>query len=242
MLPNLSAENAGALLATSTLITLSVFGSAGLDAKDNGVKVRFAIEDLLDLFALQQGISSILSSAASHVLEGPFAPILNDPIEPLPAQPILQQLYEKIPEITSFIWSHSSLSPERRQEVLENLTRLQEVLQFAMAPFSDNRELRFLFLWPIRISPNFFAMLKAKDSVALVLLAYYAVALRAAEPLYWFMDGWAERVIRAIAETIDSSWQAIVQWPWDFILGAQTQAQHQSESQQHDLAFDNNNQ
>lgn len=53
----------------------------------------------------------------------------------------------------------------------------------------------------------------------LLCLAFYAVILRAAEPKYWFYNGWAERLMRAIGEAVEPSWQPALQWQWDFIIG-----------------------
>jgi hypothetical protein len=219
-LPNLSFENAGALFATSSIMTLCLFGSTGLDAKDPATETRPLIEDLLDIFVLQQGMTSILAAGHDYVREGPFAPIMGRSSVDVPQQPILQILLEQITLFASFS-EIESLPKEARGEVTDAIEAFKETLLFAMSPFIDNREIRFLFFWPIRLSQNFMQMLREKHSCTLVFIAYYAVVLRSAEPLFWFIDGWGERVIRAVSEAIAPNWQPAVQWPWDFIMKAQ---------------------
>lgn len=219
MLPNLSPDNAGALFATSALITLSVFGLTSLDARDPNIKSRPVFEDLLDIFALQKGMHSILSSNANYVYGGPFAPVVKDPSDKVPPQPILPHLYDQIPSLVSLL-DTAPLSNETRQELQQNLVSFKEILEFSLAPNSDNHELRFLFLWPRSATQNYMDMVKRKESLALILLAYYSVAFHAAEPKYWFMDGWAERLITAIAETVEPDWQPALQWPWNLIMKA----------------------
>ncbi|KAF2659726.1 hypothetical protein K491DRAFT_590692 [Lophiostoma macrostomum CBS 122681] len=219
-LPRLSFENAGALFATSSIMTLCLFGSTGLDAKDPNTESRPLFEDLLDIFILQQGMTSILSAGNDYVREGPFAAIIGRSSVEVPQQPFLQVLLEHITTFASFS-EIQSLSKEVEREVTLTIEAFKEILLFAMSPFIDNRELRFVFFWPVRLSQNFLQMVRQKQSCALAVVAYYAVALRLTEPLFWFMDGWGERVIRAVFEAIEPSWQPAVQWPWEFIMKAQ---------------------
>lgn len=230
MLASLSSDNAGPVFATSALITLSVFGSTGMDANDSATDSRPLLDDLLDIFALQQGIWSILSSGARYVLEGPFASLLTSNNDNEPPLLILQELSTQLPKLTSSIDSQS-LPLEIRHEILESLVSLQGCIDYAMAPVSTSRALRFLFFWPIRINHNFLLLLRSKDSAALAVLAHYAVAFRAAESIYWFMDGWAERVVRAIAEAVGPSWRHFIQWPWDTVVGEAQRHETQERSE-----------
>lgn len=216
-LPTLSPENSGAMFATSAVISLSTFASTGLDALDPNTKSRPVMEDLMDIFALQQGMYSVLRQTHEHVLKGIFGLFLSDANEPLREAPILGDILSHLPGLTSFIESQA-LDPDICSEVLQHLASLKGCLQYAMNPCSPTRELRFLFLWPIHHTPRFCAMLRQKESPALAVLAHYAVAFRTTDSFYWFLDGWAERIIEAIAEAIEPSWRPAIQWPWDAVM------------------------
>ena len=220
VLPTLCFDNASPLFATSTLMTLSVFGSTGLDAKYILTRPRSAIVDLLDIFALHQGVAGILSNYYAHCGKGPFGPLLRQIEQQVAPQPLHDQLLQQISTLVSY-FEVKFLAPEIRSEILSALESLKNVLSWAAQPFMDNKELRVLFFWPVRFSANFLAMLRQQDPGALVTIAYYTVALRAAEPIYWFIEGWAERVIRDVAQTLDESWHDVLQWPWNIVIGSQ---------------------
>jgi hypothetical protein len=230
-LHTLSPENSGAMFATSAVISLSTFASTGLDAKDPNKKSRPVMDDLMDIFALQQGMYSVLRQTHEHVLKGIFGLFLSDAPEPLPETPMLGNLYSQLPGLTSFIEAQP-MAEDARAEVLQNLSSMKSCLEYAMNPCAPTRELRFLFFWPIQHTPKFCAMLRQDESPALAILAYYAVAFCTPGSFYWFLDGWPERIIEAIAEVIEPSWRPIIQWPWDTIMGANqlptssVQAQH----------------
>ncbi|KAF2106213.1 hypothetical protein BDV96DRAFT_337334 [Lophiotrema nucula] len=220
MLPNMTAENAGALFGTAALVTLSVFGSTSLDAQSEGADDSKAIEDLLDIFALQQGIDCILSSAYPIVGQGPFAPALRiSPME-VPPQPVLSEISDHLPTFKKMLNS-KTMEEEDRKEIANALAAFKGVLDFAMTPYSDNRELRVIFLWPIKLSSRFFDLLRQRHPAALASVTIYAVILQTAEPIYWFMDGWSQRVIKAVLEGLDPSWQDAIEWPLQHIKAQQ---------------------
>lgn len=235
-LPNLAPDNAGAMFATSAVLSLTAYAATGLGVQDPNTKQKPAIDDLLDIFALTQGMYSILSQNHAHVLAGPFAILLGDAQinSEEPGQPILLSISAQIPTLTSFIESQALPSPVR-VTVFEALACLKSCLDFSNAPRASTRELRFLFSWPNYLTQNFCCMLRRKESPALVVLAYYAVAFRGAN-FYWFLEGWAERIIKAIVEAVEPSWQPILQWPWDFIMNGGQLGQEQGHiSHQHTI-------
>lgn len=225
MLPNMTSENAGALFGTSALVTLSVFASSSLDAQIEDTDDSKVIEDLLDIFALQLGIDCILSSAYPIVGQGPFAPVLRVSGVEVPPLPVLSEIADHIPIFKGML-NAKTMEDEHRKEITNALASFMGVLDFAMTPFSDNRELRVIFLWPIKLSANFFDMLRQQHPAALACVAIYAIALQLAEPNYWFMNGWSQRVIKAVKGLIDPSWYDTIEWSSQQIMAQQeTQAQ-----------------
>jgi hypothetical protein len=222
-LPSLGADNAGAMFATGAIISLTAFAATGLGARSGSTKPGSAVDDLVDIFALQQGMFSILSQNHAHVTGGPFAALLSDAEEgesEEPEQPLLISISAQIATVAAFLEAQPLAAPVR-SETLGALSWLKFGLDSSNAPRTTSRDLRFLFYWPNRLSPVYCSMLRRKEPAALVVLAYYAVACRAAESFYWFMEGWAERIVRAIADelAIDPRWRPILQWPWNCIMG-----------------------
>lgn len=227
ILPSMTAENAGVLFATSALVTLSVFGSKALDAQMPESNPRpSTIDDLLDIFALIQGVDCILSWAYPIVGHGPFGPALRTSLTGNPEQPVLKDIYDYIPSFTAIL-ATKSMDEAARTEMDAAIEAVKTALEFSMAPYRDNRELRFMFLWPIKLSSNFLSMLRQRHPAALVCMGIYALLMRVAEPIYWFMEGWSERVVAAILEAIEPSWVDAMQWSLQAIK-AQSEIEEQN--------------
>lgn len=130
---------------------------------------------------------------------------------------MLQELINQIPTLVSFIESAPSLPETERKLYLSVIGHFKPSLQMAMPPRVDNRELRFLFFWPLHLQPEFLAFLRQRHSGALAILMYYSTVLFASQSRYWFMEGWGERLMRACFEELEQDWQPAVQWPLSFI-------------------------
>lgn len=87
----------------------------------------------------------------------------------------------------------------------------------AILPRVDNRELRFLFFWPLYLQPDFLSLVRSKRSGALAVLMYYTTMLFASQSRYWFMEGWGERLMQACFEELEQDWLPAVKWPASFI-------------------------
>jgi hypothetical protein len=97
------------------------------------------------------------------------------------------------------------------------IRQFEPVLLSAIPPRIDNRELRFLFFWPLHLSPTFVNALRQRHPGALAILMYYATMLVVAEARYWFLQtGWGERLIRECFEELGEDWLPAVPWPGKF--------------------------
>ncbi|KAF2873705.1 hypothetical protein BDV95DRAFT_488986 [Massariosphaeria phaeospora] len=231
VLQNVSNDNVGALFATSTLVTLSVFGSTSLHAlylnPSSTRPSQDPIEDILDIFALVHGVGGVLSSAQHSIKDGPFAPMTKLLPYETPHQPVFDKVIDHLPDLIAF-FEAQPMNEDMREGYLDVLSAFREKAAFSRQPCIDGREIRFLFSWPLHIRPIFFTWLRQRNPGALVILMHYAVVLHAAEPMYWFMNGWACRIMET-AEAVDPSWQPALQWPSELI---KIQAQQQRQAQQ----------
>jgi hypothetical protein len=75
-LHNVTPEEAAAIVATSTLLTLSVFASTGFELNYPEIpSSQSAIEGILNIFNLMQGMGNVLQLAQGHVLNSFLAPM-----------------------------------------------------------------------------------------------------------------------------------------------------------------------
>jgi len=75
-LQEVTAEEAPAIVATSTLLTLSVFASTGFELNYPEImSSQGAIEGILNIFNLMQGMGNVLQLAQVHVLDSFLSPM-----------------------------------------------------------------------------------------------------------------------------------------------------------------------
>ncbi|KAG9191288.1 hypothetical protein G6011_09376 [Alternaria panax] len=222
-LHNVTDDEAPAIVATSTLLTLSVFASTGFEAQTAPTAAAVNdIDSIMNAFHLMQGMGHVLALAQAAVRESFVGPMLRDPTEPSASQPMLQDLKDHLPALIKFIEGKTDLPEVERKLYLTTITYFEPALQVSLPPWVDNRELRFLFFWPLHLDPEFMECLRQRRSGAIAILMHFAIVLIAAEPRYWFMEEWGHRVMKACYEVIDQSWLSAAQWPLSFLSQGQT--------------------
>lgn len=223
-LKNITVDNASSLFAASTLITVSVMASRGFEAELVVENIQKVFDDLIDVFQLVKGIGGVLTASQISIINGPFRPIFVDGNQETPSQPIFVRLIERLPALTSFMEAQESIDGELRREFISYIGMMRDHLLWASKPCSDNREMRFLFYWPLNLGGNFFDLVRQQHEGALVLLMHWAVVLHAADSIHWFLHGWADRVRSAIsAAVVDPEWRSGMEWPLQ-LMEAQAQA------------------
>lgn len=217
-LHNVIPHEAAPIVATSTLLTLSVFASTGFEASCAEVATnQNAIDGMLNIFSLMQGMGNVLAIAQRSIMDSFLAPMFRDAGEPTASQPMLDELIQHIHPLRTFIQGKRDLHEDERQVYLDVIGHFEPVLQLSMPPRIDNRELRFLFIWPLHLDQRFLAFIRNRHAGALVIIMFYATLIYSAEPRYWFMDGWGNRLMRACYDCVDQSWMPAIQWPMSFL-------------------------
>lgn len=68
------------------------------------------------------------------------------------------------------------------------------------------------FGWLYRLEDDFLQRLQSKESLAVVIFAYFVVVLKERE-VAWLTDGWAEHIMPYICREVDPDVRQLVQWP-----------------------------
>jgi hypothetical protein len=66
--------------------------------------------------------------------------------------------------------------------------------------------------WPYVIGSDFIRLLKQNDSMALVILGFYGVALHYFRSVWW-LDGLGQRLVKAVSRVVDPEHVPLLQWP-----------------------------
>ncbi|KAI1507632.1 hypothetical protein Ptr86124_013421 [Pyrenophora tritici-repentis] len=217
-LQHITPDEAPSIVAVSMLLTLTVFASIGLEAEVNPSQISHtAIEGVLNCFNLIQGMGNVLALTYATVIDSFVAPMMRGASQPNPSQPMLQELVNQVPTLVAFIQEKSDLPEDERRILLEAIGHFEPVLQMSMHALVDNRELRFLYCWPLHLTPGYTNMVRQSHSGALSILMYYTTMIYAGEPRYWFLEGWGNRLMKSCYELIDRSWLPCLQWPMSFL-------------------------
>jgi hypothetical protein len=130
---------------------------------------------------------------------------------------MLQELINQLPPLIAFIESKHDLPEFERATYLGVIASFEPVLQMSMPPCVDNRELRFLFFWPLHLQADFLSLLRQRNGGAIAIVMYYCTIIFVSQSRYFFMEGWGEQLMRACLEVLDQDWLSAVRWPASFI-------------------------
>lgn len=75
---------------------------------------------------------------------------------------------------------------------------------------------KMILIWPYMIDDSFLACLQRMDSVALMLVAFYAPLLKTMKRC-WYIDGWAEHILTQLQPKLTDGFSDLLQWLIDAI-------------------------
>ncbi|KAM0594427.1 hypothetical protein ACHAPN_005823 [Verticillium nonalfalfae] len=76
--------------------------------------------------------------------------------------------------------------------------------------YDGDKSNKIIFGWLYRMEDSFQACLQRKDSVALLIMAHFAILLRT-KP-FWFLEGWEDHLLHRIAELTDGQFSSWLPW------------------------------
>lgn len=95
-------------------------------------------------------------------------------------------------------------------------------LQYAFATYSMIAKERVLvFSWAIHVSDVYISLVRKRDPLALVILAYHGLLLHSIDGVWW-SEGRGAWLVEAIFQELPMTWHAELQLPIDVIQGKRT--------------------
>ena len=197
---SVSAENCTAVCA-STGMTILVELGLFKHAQDTD-----PILELLDKFKLIQKSVPIWQNALPLMLQNPDSRIL---LKVSPRNPIgsCSTVYNALLDLGKLLYSMPITREERRvyQRAIELLMWDFSVILVRTPAFEQAMR------WGDMVDDKFIRLVQLKEPVALIILAHYCVLLSHATDV-WCFEGWADRVLEAIAMSIDDSMVGHLSW------------------------------
>lgn len=219
-------ESCPALFAFSTI--LSALSYSFLQSEESDLQGEEYITRFLEIWKFLYGATVVATESKRWIRQSVLSPLvtlrsLENVLPHLDADPqvALQTLLEhiKMHGISSTSEKQIQLSPRITTASTKptnqgNLYESSILLLSNAFPTADGKPplLGAVIGWPIFIGKGFLELLREKDSAALIVLAYYGVALHSFNN-FWWLGGLGTRLVRLISQTLGSDASPILQWP-----------------------------
>ncbi|PSR75099.1 hypothetical protein BD289DRAFT_379601 [Coniella lustricola] len=207
-LSGITEQNCHALFMTSSLLLICAFA-----AISHGPP---SIEDMLDVFMLDRGVSIVLQSSEQTIQAGEFHAMFTC-TPPARSNTFLAAVVGELRAFERRVrheHDQGLLAPATAELISLEVARLVDAVDKATMT-TEESEMRVVSYWPITMADEYLALLRQRSEPALALLAYYCCIMRRAEASMWFLGGWAQGVAADAERFLSPRWRAAVQWPLD---------------------------
>lgn len=205
-LDNITEQNCHALFCFSQAV-VGIFYSRGvLSNCETGTDPYLILDRLLEAFGMLKGALLVAKHASYWLNAGNLSDMMAD--EPLSDPNNLSlphnQWCAALQAVTRCI---NDADLVRRSE--RHVKSLVTTITLLLSAFSkDERavdQLNFVVALPMWFDDGYLALLKSKDEIALVLLAFYAVLLHRHRS-FWFLDKIGSQVVQAVSQAVGKDW------------------------------------
>ncbi|KAM5437695.1 hypothetical protein MferCBS31731_005454 [Microsporum ferrugineum] len=216
-------SNTSAVFAFSHLTIFFAFGSSHLSG--HGGTMSDAIDDLLSLFVLTRKAMAFLRMKWDLLQKGDMGillqrgPQITDrnylPTDVITALELVEELCHR--------WTPTQENPEDpicQSQINEDGHDTKSAYRRAISQLWDcfvmletkRKDWGMALRFPMIFPDTLFSCFRAREPLAMVILAHYCVLLRRA-PVRWWADGWSIQVIQAIFQDLPQNWRYAVSWP-----------------------------
>jgi hypothetical protein len=208
-LSNMTQQNSASLLACSTLIVIFALTLAVLRPQK---ETSGPIEEIIGIFSLLRGVPFLLGEMWCWVQESEVAPLfIGRELDDMVGLP------DDVAKAITLLEERNQLSSTEVSE-RETYTRaIQGLEKCFKLPNSKDQDNGMVLRWPISVGQEYIALLEARQQMALVILAHYAVALNEINDMWW-ANGWGNKLIQEVNHLVIGNWRSLIVWPLDKIV------------------------
>ncbi|KFY14132.1 hypothetical protein V492_02843 [Pseudogymnoascus sp. VKM F-4246] len=204
-LQDITQENSTSLFACATLTVVFAFSLPILRPHDE--EQNSPIEELFGIFTLLRGMPLVIGEMWTWVRESELAPLfvgreVDDSI-------ILSDDVSRALKLLESRNQETSTSESERKTYTLAIKGLEGCFRLIS---SVDRKDGMIFNWPISVSREYIAFLRARQQMALVVLAHYAVILDEIRDTWWVM-GWGRNLVQELHRVVDDEWKSLLVWP-----------------------------
>lgn len=167
-----------------------------------------------DWFFLFRGVRTVIDAGAKQMYHSSIAILFSSGLELHAVWQTHSLNHEALRELECNIRNSVSLRDDDKKDIL--LTTVSELKRafyiFYSNQFSDENKHRSVFIFLYKASDDYFNLIKDHDKEALCILAFFCALMNHLEH-YWWMEGWALRLISRIYASLDDIYRFWIRWP-----------------------------
>jgi hypothetical protein len=220
LLQSIDDNNCHALFAFSVILTLTFYAMLQ-DAEADATEPL--IGRFNEAFDSVIGATAVAHQALDRLKEGEFGVIMS-PLEPTVNSlsgfdPATRDALEALLTCAERVCeAHQQQDDPSASEAL--ITRRNAYfsaifgLASTLTPIPEGRNRGVILAWPVMCQPEFLAMLKQRDPLAVVILGNYAVPLHSQlrHRDLFIVDGLGPRLVDAVADEVGPAWHPYLEW------------------------------
>ncbi|EME81965.1 uncharacterized protein MYCFIDRAFT_215540 [Pseudocercospora fijiensis CIRAD86] len=212
LLQSIDDENCHALFAFSVLLGVLCYSLLHEDEEnEQPLAVRF-----MDVFDSLGGAVVVARVATQCLRDGPLGPIMH-PLTPVirdfsVLHPGMAAALERLLECADQVYRDASSkagldATQRRNAYHNGIYAISTVL----SPTNyQNRKLTTVVSWSIIAGPDYLALLRQRDALAVVILGHYGVALHQLLNPLWILEGLGKRLTDSVIGEVDECWHDVL--------------------------------
>lgn len=134
--------------------------------------------------------------------------------EPKPPYDNVLSECRKLRELTR----ESDLQPSMIETYEKAIDRLFWLFEMADVPTATHVTIRWVIAWPVQLPEEYILLLQQRRPEALIILAYYGVALHSYRKA-WSIGDSGRTLIKAVSAQVGNYWSRWLQWPLEMVDG-----------------------
>lgn len=216
-LQSLASDNAVGLFLFSSLICM--FACANAKFENNNFLVLFEKGHLAEWASLFRGTRTIINYSSHDFETGILSSIFM-----IGARSAAARMAQSIDQGQVYTWELKRMiaaeyahDPRTRRIYDETVDSLGRTLAVSMKPGEGTRlQTADIFAWLLEVSNEYLDLLGQEEPVALIIFAYYCVALQQIEWMWW-MEGLSSRLLMQLYSVLDEKYRGWIKWPQEQI-------------------------
>ncbi|KAH6976657.1 hypothetical protein EDB80DRAFT_740005 [Ilyonectria destructans] len=203
-LHSITPENSPSLFACSILLLIVALS---LPASGPHQEPMGAIEEIAGIFVLTRGVRLVLAEMWDWVRESEIAPLfvgreLDDNII----------LPKDVADAVELLEECNQQSADPGSDKEAYALAIQGLKACFMHLQSKERDNGIVLSWAVDVSQDYTKLLSLRRPMALMILAYFAVALEEVRESWW-AEGWGTQLIQEVSQVLSLEWKGLMAWP-----------------------------